>query len=88
MKIQDRLRDVAISDSGFLFDPYTGLTFSVNVTARFILARLTRGEAPEAIEVAVQEHFAVAAGDDVGRDVRELLLQLRENGLVPPDETP
>mgnify|MGYP000919495472 CR=1 FL=1 len=43
MTLTQRLKDVAISDSGFLFDPVSGLTFSVNPTGRFILDRLRAG---------------------------------------------
>jgi hypothetical protein len=38
-----RLKDLALSESGFLFDPYTGLTFSLNPTGRFMLERLREG---------------------------------------------
>ena len=40
----DRLRDLALSETGFLFDPYSGATFSLNPTAVTIL-RALRGSA-------------------------------------------
>jgi PqqD family protein of HPr-rel-A system len=86
MDVQERLRHVAVSDSGFLFDPYTGLTFSVNATGRAILERLRAGEGVEDICRALGERFATGQGDDLQRDVREFLLQLREQGILPRDE--
>jgi hypothetical protein len=86
MDQMQRLRDVAISDSGFLFDPYTGLTFSVNATGRFILEKLKSGLDAEAIPEALRQGFELTEGDDPGRDVREFLLLLRENGILPREE--
>ena len=84
MDDRTRLRDLAISDSGFLFDPSSGLTFTLNGTAQLILRRLRDGVPPGAIEAALQEEFDCGDGDDPGADVSELLRQLREHGLLAP----
>jgi len=86
MDVRERLHHVAVSDSGFVFDPYTGLTFSVNSTGRAILERLRAGDGVEGICQALAERFATGQGDDLQRDVREFLLQLREQGILPRDE--
>lgn len=86
MDAQARLRDVAVSDSGFVFDPYTGLTFSVNATGKLILDKLREGLAPDVIEHALAAAFDTVPGDDLGRDVREFILQLREAGLLPKND--
>ncbi len=78
-----RLKDLAISDSGFVFDPMTGITSTVNPTGRFILLQLKEGATPEQIEAALREAFDLVEGDDLHRDVREFLLVLREQGLLP-----
>ena len=78
-----RLKDLALSDSGFVFDPYTGLTFSVNATGRAILDALKQGATPEAAEERLRASFATTAADDLSRDVREFLLLLRESGILP-----
>lgn len=88
MHLRDRLRDLAVSDTGFLFDPYTGLTFSLNATGRFILERLKAGDDARAIEQAMATAFATVDLDDPARDVREFLLLMRDNGLIPKDESP
>jgi hypothetical protein len=87
MLLRDRVRDLAVSDTGFLFDPYTGLTFSLNGTGRFILERLKAGDEPDAIVQALAAAFSTNEADDPGRDVREFLLLMRDQGLVPRDET-
>jgi hypothetical protein len=83
MEAPQRLRDLAISDSGFLFDPMTGITSTVNETGRFILQQLREGHGPEAIELALRSAFDLLEADDPGRDVREFLLLLRDQGLLP-----
>lgn len=85
MSIGARLKDVAVSDNGFLFDPYTGLTFSVNRTGKIILERLRDGLDPAGVERALAVELEVAPGDDPGRDVREFIIMLREAGLLPRD---
>jgi hypothetical protein len=81
-----RLKDVALSDSGFLFDPYTGLTFSTNASGRFMLERLKAGHKPDELSGELRKAFALEEGDDPARDAREFLLLLRENGVLPRDE--
>jgi hypothetical protein len=81
-----RLKDLAVSESGFLFDPYTGLTFSLNPTGRFILERLRDGLSEPSIRQALEAGFQTSPGDDPLRDVREFMQQLRESGLLPADE--
>ncbi|MBK9515840.1 MAG: HPr-rel-A system PqqD family peptide chaperone [Anaeromyxobacter sp.] len=83
-----RLKDLAVSESGFLFDPYTGLTFSLNQTGRFILERLRGGLTEPAIRQALEAGYQTGPGDDPLRDVREFLEQLRESGLLPAEERP
>lgn len=79
-----RLRDLAVSESGFVFDPYSGQTYSLNPTARLVLDALRRGAGPEEAERALREAFAVGEGDDLARDVREFLQQAREQGWPVP----
>ncbi|OGQ89797.1 MAG: hypothetical protein A2289_12625 [Deltaproteobacteria bacterium RIFOXYA12_FULL_58_15] len=80
----NKLRDLAVSDSGFVFDPYTGSTFSVNLTGLTILRGLKEGHGREDIVGELQTGFA--AGDaDYHRDLDEFVGQLRNQGLLPLD---
>ena len=54
-----RLRDLAVSDAGFVFDPTTGHTYNINPTALFVLNALKAGDAPEAIVTNLQASFEV-----------------------------
>lgn len=81
-----RLKDLAVSESGFVFDPYSGETFNVNPTGRVILDALRRGASPAAIEAELRERFEVADGADLAHDVREFLLAVRAQGWPVPAE--
>lgn len=82
----NRLRELAVSDTGFVFDPYSGFTFSVNSTGRFILEQLKKGLEVDAVVELTRAAFDAQPSDDPARDVREFVLMLRENGLLPRDE--
>ena len=77
-----RLKDLAISESGFLFDPYSGATFTLNNTGRFILLLLQKGKGIEDIESALRERFAVV-DEDLRSDIYEFVNLLKENHLLP-----
>lgn len=79
-----RLRDLAVSESGFLFDPYSGQTYSLNPSGLLALEVVRRGEGAEAVAEALRAHFEVAEGQDLGRDVAEFLRALREQGWPAP----
>jgi hypothetical protein len=85
MDPRQRLKDLAISDTGFVFDPMTGITSTVNPTGRFILLQLKEGATVEQVEEALRGAFDLVDGDDPHRDVREFVLVLREQGLLPRD---
>jgi hypothetical protein len=80
--VLQRLRDLAISESGFLFDPYTGSSFTVNQTGRFILELLKKGEEVEQIQLALKEKFMVEEAD-LRTDISEFLNLLKANNLLP-----
>jgi PqqD family protein of HPr-rel-A system len=88
MDPRHRLKDLAVSESGFVFDPYGGQTYSLNASGRVILEALRRGDDVEAIEAALRDAFEVEPGTDVARDVREYLLRMREQGWLAPGSEP
>jgi len=85
--MEHRLRDLAVSESGFVFDPHGGQTYSLNQTGKRILEELRRGTPPERIEAVLRESFEVEAGVEVARDVRDFLLQAREQGWLAAEVT-
>jgi hypothetical protein len=76
-----RLGDLALSDTGFAFDPFSGATFTVNATGLCVLNGLKEGLEPEALRARVRERFD-ARGADVGRDVDDFVAALRQHGLL------
>ena len=77
-----RLADLAVSDSGFVFDPTTGHTYTLNATALLALRALKDGEAPDQVARALGDAFELDGSEDLERDVQEFLTQLRTQGLV------
>lgn len=83
MSIQaSRLRELALSDSGFVFDPMTGHTFSVNPSGLHILRWLKDAVPTDEIARRLAETFDLELGEDPARDVQDFLAQIRECGFV------
>ncbi len=76
------LRELAVSDTGFVFDPYTGHTFTVNATGLALLKELAHGAEPGVLARVLAEKFECASEDDPVRDVVEFLGMLKDAGLV------
>ncbi len=53
---QERLKQLAVSETGFIFDPQSGQSFSVNQTGHLVIDMLKRSESPQAAaqELAVR----------------------------------
>jgi hypothetical protein len=83
----ERLKDLAISESGFLFDPYSGATFTVNNTGKFILQLLMEGKVIEEIESALRKRFEIG-DEDLRSDIYEFVNLLKENHFLPNGFTP
>jgi len=78
------LAQLAVSPSGFVFDPLTGATFSVNDTGRKLLEGLRDGASLEELVACLADGFE-ATGADLQRDIMEYVRQLCEAGLLPAD---
>lgn len=76
-----RLKDLAVSDSGFVFDPYSGSTFSLNQTGLVLVRGIQSGLDRNALMEQLTEHFEVGEAD-LYRDIDEFVQLLRENGVV------
>ncbi|HET8939360.1 MAG TPA: HPr-rel-A system PqqD family peptide chaperone [Polyangiales bacterium] len=75
-----RLKDLAISDSGFVFDPFSGGTFTLNETGRAVLQGVRDGlTEPEIIDRLRADFDAVTP--KVEEDVRDFLRTMTEYGL-------
>jgi hypothetical protein len=79
---RQHLQDLAISDSGFIFDPYTGATFTVNTTGIDIIEGIQEGLGRDELLDRLRERYTVAALDDPARDLDEFLRLMRQHDLV------
>lgn len=70
------IRDLAISESGFVFDPFSGGTFTVNATGHSILTGLRAGLTTREIVSRLHAEFE-SSPDNLEDDVREFLRSFR-----------
>ena len=77
-----KLKDLAVSETGFIFDPHTGATYTTNGSGVAILRGLQEGLDRDAVIARLRGGFEVAEAD-LDRDIDEFIQILRENALVP-----
>jgi hypothetical protein len=78
-------RNIAISENGFIFNPLTGDSFSVNETGLFILQKLKEGENHEVIMKALQDEFELDA-NSAEIDLNDFLSMLKSYQLTEYEE--
>jgi hypothetical protein len=73
----EMLRRLAISESGFVFDPVSGHSFTTNDTGLAILRLLQKEQSIDPVLTTLEQDFEVAPRD-LERDVLEFIGMLRE----------
>jgi hypothetical protein len=81
---QSHLKDLAVSETGFIFDPYSGATFTVNETGLDIVTALREGRRVDEIVEGLRAAFA-GTTPEVTEDVHDFLRALQQHGLLPSD---
>lgn len=76
-----KLKDLAISEGGLIFDPSTGYIYTSNPAGVCIINRLKGGTPREELARLVMEEFEADEGM-VERDVFDFLNQLITLGLI------
>lgn len=74
------LRALAVSDTGFVFDPRTGHSYSVNATGLAVLDALKNGTSVDEVVERLRGEFETGASP-VEDDVEAFLALLRDFGL-------
>jgi len=74
-------KDIAVSETGFLFDPNTGESFNLNKTGKLIFKLLAENRKQEEIETAVLEKYDIEA-HVFQRYFDEFLMMLRQFNLI------
>lgn len=73
--------NLAVSDSGFLFLPNTGETFSLNEMGRFIFRMLQQKKSEEEIITQICQEFEMDRSI-VSRDIDDFVSQLKNYSLI------
>lgn len=75
-----QLTDIAVSDTGFVFDPSTGQTFWLNKTALFIVRKLQNGVSLTETVNHLPQEFDTDKGTAI-EDVKEFVFLMRDMGF-------
>lgn len=76
-----RLHNLAISDTGFIFDPVTGNSYNTNETGVYILNKLKERLDVEEIAKKITEIYDVEC-EIAEQDIFQLIEMLQSNYLV------
>lgn len=80
MKIK---KDIAVSDSGFIFNPVSGESFNVNSSGAAIIGFLKKGLNPKEIPAAMAKDFEIEESM-AERDVQDFINMLMHYQLMEP----
>ena len=75
-----KLKQLAINDEGFVFDPTTGDSFMLNKTGLFIIERLRDEKTHDEILDSLVDTFEVTL-EEAERDIADFQTRLRAIGL-------
>lgn len=78
-------KNIAISDSGFIFDPLTGNSFSTNPIGLEIIEQLKQNKSVAEIKNNLLEQYDVVS-IAIEKDLDDFLQQLAKHKLTNPDE--
>jgi hypothetical protein len=84
MEETSRLKDLALSETGFVFDPRSGATFTVNQAGTCVLLALREGQGRADIVALLKERFLVGNAD-VESDLGDFLRLLVQHGILSPN---
>jgi hypothetical protein len=75
------LRGLALSETGFVFDPVSGFAYNLNLTAVTLLRKLQDGNSIEKILKFMREEYE-ADSNEMERDLEQFLNRLSDYGLL------
>ena len=77
----DRLKALAISDSGFVFDPTTGHSFSTNSVGVEIINLLKQDKTLDDVRAEIQGSYKVSP-DELDTDLHDFTENLKKLNLI------
>jgi len=78
-------KDIAVSETGFLFDPNTGESFNLNKTGQFIFKQLAESKSQDEIIKIVMDKYDIET-HTLNRYLDEFLMMLRQFNLIEKEE--
>jgi hypothetical protein len=85
MSNQHRIKDLAISENGFVFDPFSGGTFTLNATGQVVIKGLRDGLSKSEIVANLSSEFD-GVTNKLHEDVQDFIRTLSEFGLLSDPE--
>jgi PqqD family protein of HPr-rel-A system len=85
MSNQPRIKDIAINETGFVFDPFSGGTFTLNQTGQAIVRALRDGLSYSEIAAQLRSEFD-GVNEKLDEDLQDFMRSLREFGLLSASE--
>jgi hypothetical protein len=86
VKAMDIKKDVAVSDSGFVFNPTTGESYSVNPIGMEIIKLMKEGKSMEEINRVILAHYNVEE-TTVEKDLHDFMEMLSHYALKEENGT-
>ena len=74
-------KNIATSESGFIFNPSTGDSFKANPIASEIIQALKQGDSLSAIKKNIMDKYDVDSGQ-LERDMDDFMSQLKDGNLL------
>ena len=78
------LKQLAINDNGFVFDPRTGHTVTHIATGLALLDAIKGGVPAGQIVAKLTADFELDGSEDVAREVEDFVARLQEYALIGP----
>lgn len=76
-----KIQRLAMNESGFLFDPQTGTSYTTNFVGLEIIKMLREGTDPEEIKTGIVETYEVSP-EEAERDIIDFMELLKSKGFV------
>jgi hypothetical protein len=76
-----KLHNLAVSGTGFIFDPVTGNSYNTNETGLFIISRLKENDSIAQITKSLTEQYDVSA-EIAEQDILQMIESLRSDYLI------
>ncbi len=81
LKSSEHLLELAISETGLIFDPSSGFIYTVNPVAISIIKALQQGDEPTEIRARLCAEYQIES-EVIERDLFDFFKQLSDYGMV------